>query len=66
MGRDGAEGARLIRASGGRAILQDRDSATIYGMPHAALQHAGADCVAPLHEIGSAIAAFVGTVAHAE
>jgi two-component system chemotaxis response regulator CheB len=66
MGRDGAEGARLIRASGGRAILQDRDSAIIYGMPHAALQHAGADCVAPLHEIGSAIAAFVGTVAHAE
>jgi two-component system, chemotaxis family, protein-glutamate methylesterase/glutaminase len=66
MGRDGAEGARLVRATGGRTILQDRESATIYGMPHAALQHAGADCVAPLHEIGAAIATFVGTVAHVE
>jgi two-component system chemotaxis response regulator CheB len=66
MGRDGAEGARLVRASGGRTILQDRESATIYGMPQAALQHAGADRVAPLHEIGPAIAAFVGTAAHVQ
>jgi two-component system chemotaxis response regulator CheB len=56
MGRDGAEGTRLIRAGGGRALLQDRDTATIFGMPQAALQHAGADCVAPLTEIGSLIA----------
>lgn len=66
MGRDAAEGTRLIRANGGRAILQDRETATIYGMPHAALQHAGADSVAPLNEIGPAIAAFVATVAHVE
>jgi two-component system chemotaxis response regulator CheB len=55
MGRDGAEGARLIRAVGGRTVLQDRETATIFGMPHAALLHAGADRVAPLNEIGGAI-----------
>ena len=64
MGRDGAEGARAVREAGGRAIIQDRDTATIFGMPQAALQCAGADRVAPLGEIGSAIAEFVDAVSH--
>ena len=55
MGRDGAEGARVIREAGGRALVQDRESATIWGMPSAAMQHAGADRVAALSEIGRAI-----------
>ena len=55
MGRDGADGARAIRGAGGRAVVQDRDTATIFGMPHAALQQAGADRVLPLGEIGNAI-----------
>jgi two-component system chemotaxis response regulator CheB len=56
MGRDGAEGTRLVRQAGGRALLQDRQTATIFGMPQVALQHAGADRVAPLGEIGASIA----------
>lgn len=64
MGRDGAEGTRAIRAAGGLAIVQDRDTATIFGMPHAALQHAGADRVAALPDIGQAIADFVDAVRH--
>jgi two-component system chemotaxis response regulator CheB len=64
MGRDGADGTRLIREAGGRAVLQDRDSATIFGMPGAALQHAGADRVAPLNEIGAAITELVESVRH--
>jgi len=64
MGRDGAEGTRKIREVGGRAILQDRETATIFGMPHAALQTAGADRVAPLGEIGSAIAELIEEVRH--
>ena len=55
MGRDGAEGLRVIREAGGGAVVQDRATSTIYGMPQVALQVAGADRVAPLGEVASAI-----------
>ena len=64
MGRDGAAGTRVIRDAGGRAIIQDRETATIFGMPQAALQVAGADRVAPLSEIGAAIVELVDAVRH--
>jgi two-component system chemotaxis response regulator CheB len=64
MGRDGAEGTRAIREAGGRALIQDRETATIYGMPQAALQCAGADRVVPLTDIGNAIAEFVDAASH--
>jgi len=62
MGRDGAAGTRVIRDAGGRAIIQDRETATIFGMPQAALHVAGADRVAPLSEIGGAIMELVDAV----
>ena len=64
MGRDGAEGTRVIRAAGGRAILQDRETATIFGMPHAAMQHAGADRVLPLGKVGRANCELIEEVRH--
>jgi two-component system chemotaxis response regulator CheB len=64
MGRDGAEGTRLVREAGGRAVIQDRDTATIFGMPQAALQHAGADRVAPITEMGQAIVELVEETRH--
>ena len=59
MGRDGADGTRAIRAAGGRAVLQDRATSTIFGMPNAALQTAGADRVAALGDIAPAIVAML-------
>ena len=59
MGRDGADGTRAIREAGGRAVLQDRATSTIFGMPNAALQIAGADRVAALGDIAPAIVAML-------
>jgi two-component system, chemotaxis family, protein-glutamate methylesterase/glutaminase len=59
MGRDGAAGLRAIREAGGLAVVQDRETSIIYGMPQAALAAAGADRILPLRGIGPAIAELV-------
>jgi two-component system, chemotaxis family, protein-glutamate methylesterase/glutaminase len=60
MGRDGAEGLRAIRDRGGYAIVQDRETSIVYGMPQAALTTAGADRTLPLSDIAMEIAGAVG------
>jgi two-component system chemotaxis response regulator CheB len=63
MGRDGAEGLRRIREAGGRAIVQDRESSIIYGMPQAALAAAGTDKIARLNDIAPLIRALCAVAA---
>jgi len=55
MGRDGADGLGVIRAAGGAGVVQDRATSTIYGMPQAALQRAGAERVVPLSGVAEAL-----------
>ncbi len=59
MGRDGSAGLAAIRKAGGGAIVQDRATATIYGMPQCALEQAGADFVSPLVEIAARVSDLV-------
>lgn len=56
MGKDGSEGLRAIREAGGGAIVQDRATSIIYGMPRVALATAGADRVVAPGLVGPAIA----------
>jgi two-component system chemotaxis response regulator CheB len=60
MGRDGSAGLAAIRAAGGGAVVQDRATATIYGMPQSALEHAGADVVAPLGSVAASVLELIG------
>ncbi len=55
MGRDGAEGLRVVRAAGGYGVVQDPEQAVIPGMPNAALRHAGADITAAIGDVAAAV-----------
>ena len=61
MGRDGAEGARAVRAAGGRILCEAAETCTVYGMPRAVVEDGLADVVLPLGELAEAIAAEAGS-----
>ena len=56
MGRDGLEGARAVRAAGGRVLVEDESTCTIYGMPRAVADAGLAHQMLPLGELPAAIA----------
>jgi two-component system, chemotaxis family, protein-glutamate methylesterase/glutaminase len=55
MGRDGADGAILIRQAGGRGIAEAESTCAVYGMPRSVVEAGAADYVAPLPEIAMLI-----------
>lgn len=55
MGKDGAQGLKLMREAGAATIGQDEASAVIYGMPRAAFELGSVEHQLPLDRIGPEI-----------
>ena len=56
MGKDGLDGARAVKANGGRILVESEDTCTVYGMPRAIAEAGLADAVLPLDQLAGAIA----------
>lgn len=57
MGSDGLEGARAIRAAGGRVIVEHSSTCVVYGMPRAVAEQGLANAEVPLPDMAEAIIA---------
>ncbi len=51
MGRDGADGLKVIKDQGGTTLVQDEATSVVFGMPRAALELGAADRVLALDDI---------------
>jgi two-component system chemotaxis response regulator CheB len=60
MGKDGLEGARAVKAAGGRVLAEAESTCVVYGMPRVVAEAGLADEVLPLHELHTAIAREAG------
>lgn len=56
MADDGTEGARHVKAQGGRVIAESEETAVVFGMPRSVVEAGLADRVLPLTQIAAAIA----------
>lgn len=59
MGVDGAEGLRVLKASGGRTIAQSEESCVVFGMPGAAVQKRAVDHLVHGDELAPALVRLV-------
>lgn len=59
MGKDGAEGLRILRSHGHHTLAQDQASSAVYGMPKAAADLGAASEILPLESIGPRLATLV-------
>ena len=61
MGNDGGEGAKLITATGGSVLAQDKASSVVWGMPGAVVQGGAAHKVLPLSDIAGKLRSALAT-----
>jgi len=61
MGKDGLEGAKLIKSAGGKIVAQSEETCVVYGMPKAIVDADLADAIVPLEEIASTITMAVSS-----
>ena len=54
MGRDGAQGLKLMRDAGARTLGQDEATSVVYGMPKAAFEIGAVERQVSLTSIGAA------------
>lgn len=59
IGRDGADGLKAIKTSGGHTICQDEATSVIFGMPNAGIQNGAAMDVLPDYQIAGKIISLV-------
>ncbi len=59
MGKDGLDGARMVKEKGGTVIVQDEKTSVVWGMPGAVFKAGLTDKVLPLSEIAQAISETV-------
>jgi two-component system, chemotaxis family, protein-glutamate methylesterase/glutaminase len=55
MGRDGAQGLKMLKAAGARTLAQDEESCAVYGMPKAAVELGAVDRQVSLDGLPQAI-----------
>jgi two-component system chemotaxis response regulator CheB len=61
MGRDGTNGAALIRSAGGYVIAEDESSCIVWGMPRSVIEAGVAHRVVPLDRVASEIEKVIGS-----
>ena len=59
MGRDGCNGCEYIKESGGRVLVQDKESSVVWGMPGHVAESGLADSVIPLTSLPTEIVRLV-------
>lgn len=59
MGKDGAEGAKVIRKKGGKILAQNEASCIMYGMPKAVVEAGLADDVLAFSQMSSKIREYI-------
>jgi len=59
MGADGTAGAMVVKASGGRVVVQDEHTSVAYSMPKSAIDAGLVDHILPLEKIAEEIVKFL-------